>query len=333
MTATLPALPGLAQVVEREYASWGRRLVAALLDSAVLGAVAWFVGGERFAAPTLQPMFEAGVGATDPGLEPWSSSAVLVGAWLLMLVLQGLTGQTPGRRVMGIAVVRTADGRGPADGPPGVLRSVARWFAHLLDAILLVGYLRPLWHRERRTFADSLLATAVVRRPTDRGTGSATRRGALAVTAGAYVLVTVGIAAGVSVGSSGGMSRDAEAACVLEPQDPAAPVRVDGILLARETEWHRTHRLWPWAGDERREERTFLALDVSWQGGGTGDPEDTLLVRTTTSGGGTVDHEVPLSDGWAPVRVERAPDGAVDVAVVLDGRALTSCSATLGPVA
>lgn len=328
MTATLPALPGLAQVVEPEYASWGRRVVAALLDSAVLGAVAWFVGGERFAAPTLQPTFGP-VGAADPDLEPWSSSAVLVAAWLLMLVVQGLTGQTPGRRVMGIAVVRTADGRGPADGPPGVLRSVARWFAHLLDAILGIGYLRPLWHRERRTFADSLLATAVVRRPSDHGAGLDRRRGALAVTAAAYVLVTVGLAAGVSVGSSGGVRRDAEAACVLEPQDPAAQVRVDGILLARETEWHRTLRLWPWAGDERRDERTFLTLDVSWQGGA----EDTLLVRTTTSGGGAGDIQLPIGAGRTTFPVERAPDGTVDVAVLLDGRVLTSCTATVGPAA
>ncbi|MFC8193730.1 RDD family protein [Cellulomonas sp. NPDC057328] len=332
MTATLPALPGLAQVVEPGYASWGRRLVAALLDSAVLGAVAWFVGGERFAAPTLQPTFGP-VGAADPDLEPWSSSAVLVGAWLLMLVLQGLTGQTPGRRVMGIAVVRTADGRGPADGPPGVLRSVARWFAHLLDAILLVGYLRPLWHRERRTFADSLLATAVVRRPSDHGPGAARRPGAVAVTVGAYVLVTVGLAAGVSVGESGGLRRDAETVCVLEPQDLAAPVQVDGVLLTRETEWRRTHRLWPWAAERSHDESTFLALDVTWQGGGTGDPGRTLLVRTTTSGGGTADHELPLGAGTGTVRVERAPDGAVDVAVLLDGRPLTSCSATLGPAA
>lgn len=330
MTATLPAPSGPADVVDREYASWGRRVVAALMDSAVLGAVAWFAAGDGIAAPTLQPT--VGLGAPDPAPEPWTSSAVVVGAWLALLVVQGLTGQTPGRRVMGIAVVRTADGQGPADGPPGVLRSVARWCAHLLDAILLIGYLRPLWHRERRTFADSLLATAVVRRPPVRATATAAGRRAVAATAVAWVLVLVGVAAGVSVGGAAGVERDAEATCVLGAQDPAAAVQVEHVVLARDTSWSSTLRLWPGA-DRRRELRSSLSLDVSWRVPGPVEPGGSLTVRTTTDGGGTTDSTVPALDGWATVPVHAASDSAVEVAVLLDEVPLTSCTASVGPPA
>ncbi len=36
--------------------------------------------------------------------------------------------------------------------------------AHILDALLYIGFLRPLWHPQRRTFADSLCSTVVLRR-------------------------------------------------------------------------------------------------------------------------------------------------------------------------
>lgn len=48
--------------------------------------------------------------------------------------------------------------------PVGVVRLAARELAHLLDtAALGVGWLWPLWDRRRRTFADLLLRTEVLR--------------------------------------------------------------------------------------------------------------------------------------------------------------------------
>ncbi|UZN02528.1 RDD family protein [Cellulomonas sp. S1-8] len=317
MTTTLP-LPATTDVVMPQLASWGRRVVAALLDSAVLGAVAWFAVGDEVAAPSLQPTFDsAGPDATLP----WTSSGVLVGAWLALLVLQGLTGQTPGRRVLGIEVVR-APVDGPVGGPPGVVRSVLRWCAHLLDAIVFIGYLRPLWHAERRTVADSIVGTVVAHRPpAPRGD-----RGAVVATVTAWVVVVVGLAFGVTVGESTGVDRRGSSTCELGEQTPGAPVRVLDVVLVRETEWTRMTRLWPWVDGERRTDRERLSLEASWELTEDADPDGFLLVRTT-AGGASVDNEVVLGHGWVSFPVERAGTGAVDVDVRLDDRSLTSCTA------
>ncbi len=70
------------------------------------------------------------------------------------LLLPVLAGQTMGRAVFGITVVRR---NGDAVGP---WRPLLRDLAHLLDtAPFLLGWLWPLWDSRRRTFADMLLGT------------------------------------------------------------------------------------------------------------------------------------------------------------------------------
>ncbi len=70
------------------------------------------------------------------------------------LLLPVLSGQSLGRAVFGITVVRR---NGDAVGPWWLL---LRDLAHLLDtAAVLSGWLWPLWDSRRRTFADMLLGT------------------------------------------------------------------------------------------------------------------------------------------------------------------------------
>ncbi len=92
----------------------------------------------------------------------WIDSGWVVSVVLLVLVMQSYLGVTPGKLVMGIAVVREGDAR-----PIGMVRTMLRWLAHVLDSILLIGYLRPLWNAQRKTFADSIMETVVLdtRRP------------------------------------------------------------------------------------------------------------------------------------------------------------------------
>lgn len=304
------------------FASWGRRAIAAVLDGGVLGAVAWFVGGDSITAPSLQPVFAA----VEDGRAPWTSSAVLGAALLAMLVLQGLTGQTPGRRVLGIEVVRAAAG-GPVDGPPGVLRSIGRWLAHFFDAILLLGYLRPIWHEERRTFADSLAGTVVLRRLPVRGRGEA------AATTAAWVVVLVALPLGVAVGDSGGIERTGEVACAPGPDavpdvvDGERPVRVESITVVREVEWSRTLRLWPGA-DRRHVTSEHVSVEVAWDVPQDVAPDDVLQVLTTVDGQ-TVDNEVPLDAGWIALPLEPPGGERVDVEVVADGSAVATCGASL----
>jgi uncharacterized RDD family membrane protein YckC len=71
---------------------------------------------------------------------------------------QGVTGQSLGKRVVGIRLVGESTGR-----PIGLGRAVVRLFAHLLDTLpLYIGYLWPLWDERRQTFADKACATIVV---------------------------------------------------------------------------------------------------------------------------------------------------------------------------
>ena len=157
MTDTAALSTDLATPVDAPLvASWSRRAVAALLDWAILSGATWLVLGSGGVAPSLQPTFGGPVaGAADP--VSWFASRWLVGLVVAMLVLQGWTGATPGKRVAGVAVVRVSDGR-----PAGFVAAGLRVVAHLLDAILLIGYLRPLWNARRQTFADSMIGTLVI---------------------------------------------------------------------------------------------------------------------------------------------------------------------------
>lgn len=101
-----------------------------------------------------------------------------VGFWLYVLgmvansvVMQGLTGQSLGKRVLGlklgreILVVRpgmATNERAAYLVYPGIGVCALRQLAHVLDVLTFgVGYLRPLWHWQRQTFADSICRTYV----------------------------------------------------------------------------------------------------------------------------------------------------------------------------
>lgn len=71
---------------------------------------------------------------------------------------QGRTGQSIGKRALGVRLVVAATGQ-----PVGFRRAVGRQIAHLFDGIpLLLGYAWPLWDEQRQTFADKVCRTLVV---------------------------------------------------------------------------------------------------------------------------------------------------------------------------
>lgn len=134
---------------DRPPAAWGLRVLATLLDSALVASVVFLATG---AGPTLAALPGPGKPGGDGGAG-WTASALLA-----LGILQAYTGMTPGKRVAGISVVDDRTGR-----PIGLPGTVLRWFAHVLDAILLIGYLRSAFRKDGRTFADSLLGTVAVR--------------------------------------------------------------------------------------------------------------------------------------------------------------------------
>ncbi|WP_019135535.1 RDD family protein [Cellulomonas massiliensis] len=80
-------------------------------------------------------------------------------AWFVgnRVVAQGRSGVTLGRSFLGTRLLLATSRR-----PCGWRLALWREVLHLLDALWLVGFLRPLWDGRRRTFADSLVQTSVL---------------------------------------------------------------------------------------------------------------------------------------------------------------------------
>jgi uncharacterized RDD family membrane protein YckC len=119
------------------YAPWGTRAAAALVDFAII-----------LVAELVVRVVSAGL-ATLVGLA--------IGVYFAYLV--GTTGQSPGKQVLKIKIVRDADGQLLGFGT-----ALLRQIAHLLDAwSLLIGYLWPLWDKKNQTFADKIVGSVSVR--------------------------------------------------------------------------------------------------------------------------------------------------------------------------
>lgn len=151
------------------YASWLQRVGAAILDGLLVGIPAWildFLGNVVGSHPVTCTTYGDGSRVcTGGGLT--SGGALLVGLGALvgiagalyLLYLEGTTGQTPGKRVLGIKLIREADGQ-----VMGFWWCVLRSICHILDSLpCYLGYLWPLWDDKRQTFADKIMKTIVVK--------------------------------------------------------------------------------------------------------------------------------------------------------------------------
>ncbi|MGW8566325.1 RDD family protein [Isoptericola sp. NPDC055881] len=104
---------------ERPRAAWGLRLLAVLLDSAVVGSVVFLATGDDTGLAALPGLGDSGGPSDDAATAAWAA-----GTLLLLGVLQAYTGMTPGKRVAGISVVDDRSGR-----PIGLPGTALRWFA------------------------------------------------------------------------------------------------------------------------------------------------------------------------------------------------------------
>jgi uncharacterized RDD family membrane protein YckC len=75
--------------------------------------------------------------------------------------LNGSTGQSIGKKVVGLKLISEATGQ-PIGGGMGIVR----YFAHFIDSLICyVGWLFPLWDAKRQTIADKILKTVVITVP------------------------------------------------------------------------------------------------------------------------------------------------------------------------
>lgn len=130
--------PASALIVPIPLAGWSLRVRAALIDGAPLAFFAVWSRG-------------------------WAAVAFGVAYLWLLGHLEGVSGQTPGKALLGLRLVRS--GRSMVGQRVGV----ARKFLHLFDLLPLgIGFLVPLVHVRRQTFADQLLSTFVLSGVTPR---------------------------------------------------------------------------------------------------------------------------------------------------------------------
>lgn len=146
------------------YASWGSRVGAALLDGIPAGLL--YVVGVAVASATMTEASSGSHGHYSAGGPSAVGIVVMVACWLGGLAYliwnvgfnQGRTGQTWGKRVVGISVIAEQTRL-----PLGVGASIGRQLAHIVDALpCYLGFLFPLWDAKAQTFADKMLQSIVI---------------------------------------------------------------------------------------------------------------------------------------------------------------------------
>ena len=146
-------------------ASWGARVGASLLDGLVMyiplsiGYVA-LMGGLISQASGLEAGQAAPAPAAGAVLAFLVGSLVTLALWIWNRgIRQGGTGQSIGKKALGIRLLKEADGR-----PMGTGMALLRDVVHVVDSAPMdIGYLWPLWDPKKQTFADKIVATVVVK--------------------------------------------------------------------------------------------------------------------------------------------------------------------------
>ncbi|MFJ7265579.1 RDD family protein [Streptomyces sp. NPDC099050] len=146
--AGMPPMPGTGMP---PLAHWGLRVGAFLLDFLI----------------TVVPMYAIGFidlalsddgGASGPGVFFLIGLLYTIGMGIFQLYKEGTTGQSIGKKVVGISVRREADGNVLGFG-----MAFVRKLAHFLDSLACyVGWLWPLWDEKKQTFADKVCSTVVI---------------------------------------------------------------------------------------------------------------------------------------------------------------------------
>ena len=151
-----PGAPGPVRL-GTDDARWGRRVAAYLIDFApeivasVPLAIAYVLALIDLArGPVGSALIWAGIGAV---LMLAALGWTIYNRWLI----GGRTGQSLGKRVLRLHLVgeQTVE-------PIGPLNAFVRDLVHILDRVTVGGFLWPLWHDKRKTFADMIMQTVVI---------------------------------------------------------------------------------------------------------------------------------------------------------------------------
>jgi uncharacterized RDD family membrane protein YckC len=124
-----------------EKAGAGQRFLAFIIDAIILGVVNQILTNLSGQDP-----------AASTGLSTLVGILYVIGFW------QAWNGQTPGKRVMGIRVVKT-------DGSAfGLVPAILRYVGYFVSGIaLLLGYIWILFDKDKQGWHDKIAGTYVVK--------------------------------------------------------------------------------------------------------------------------------------------------------------------------
>ncbi|MFE0462754.1 RDD family protein [Kitasatospora sp. NPDC058965] len=161
---------GYAPMAPPVLAGWGSRVGAYIIDFLIVGVpgllgyiigIAMAVGSQHQTCDSYGYCYnETSSSATGGGVLIMLVGAVIsLGLGIWQLVKEGSTGQTTGKKALGIKVVREHNGQFLGFG-----MALVRKLAHFLDNMLCgLGYLWPLWDDKSQTFADKVTSSLVIR--------------------------------------------------------------------------------------------------------------------------------------------------------------------------
>jgi uncharacterized RDD family membrane protein YckC len=132
----------------------GRRVLAIIVDSIVLGLIFGVMG-------MLFGMISASSGSMSASVNGIPTLVTFVIFLLYFTLFEGYLGQTLGKMLLGIKVVREDNGEVPGVGP-AIIRTLLR----IVDGLLfyLVGFIAVLASAKRQRLGDMAAHTLVVRK-------------------------------------------------------------------------------------------------------------------------------------------------------------------------
>lgn len=143
-----------------EYAGFVTRLVALLCDITLLAAIVLALGVSvqavlGFVLDRLTFSQDAGAVVRDVATAGFAAFSLLLPP-VYTVFFWTIIGQTPGKMLLGVRVVR------PDGGPVTLARAVVRYAAYFVSAFLLLGFLWVLVDNRRQGWHDKLARTVVI---------------------------------------------------------------------------------------------------------------------------------------------------------------------------
>jgi uncharacterized RDD family membrane protein YckC len=159
-----PAPYGQPAGAEPPFANWGYRVGSFLVDGLINGIPASIGSAIYNATITRTVVGDRVVESSGPStggviaLVLLSAVSIAIFVWNTC-IRQGRTGQSLGKQLVGTKLISSQTGQ-----PIGAGMSFVRYICHIVDALpCYLGYLWPLWDRQRQTFADKIVSTYVIK--------------------------------------------------------------------------------------------------------------------------------------------------------------------------